>query len=254
LEGRFSFVRDFKREYVAEGLCSGSADRRLFDEMRDGGWRMKDVFEGIYVVNGWHDPESRSGVGSTLYYTLNIRQEIVAFVKKMEVKTFFDAPCGDFNWMRAVEFPSELKYIGGDISPSAIKDNQEKFTSDKVSFVEFDITQDVFPSADVWFCRDCLFHLSYKHIFKALSMFAASDIPYLFTTTHINDVGFKNFDIESGGFRPLDLYSPPFDLTRSIAFWAADAVYPHPRREMCVWTREQVREALPGMAQKILLS
>src|SRR5277367_6220031 len=136
---------------------------------------MENLFEHIYVNNIWgRNTESKSGPGSSLSYTTNIRQEISRLLNKADIKTFFDAPCGDFNWMKAVEFPESVKYIGGDISPSLIADIREGYADDSRSFIVFDITSDVFPTADVWFCRDCLFHLPYKHILSALSLFAAS--------------------------------------------------------------------------------
>ena len=200
---------------------------------------MENLFEHIYVNNIWGvNTESKSGPGSSLAYTTNIRQEIRHLLEKIDVKIFFDAPCGDFNWMKAVEFPEAVKYLGGDISPSLIADVKRRYADDSRSFIDFDITTDVFPKADVWFCRDCFFHMPYKDILSALSLFAASRIPLLFTTTPINVSAFENTNDENdtarGGFRLLDLFAPPFELPREVLFWAADGVHPHPRREMCV--------------------
>jgi hypothetical protein len=214
---------------------------------------LEDLFEYIYVNNIWgRQTESKSGPGSSLTYTTNIRQEINHFVAENDVKTFFDAPCGDFNWISAVEFPPSVSYIGGDISPSLISDVKRGYSSDVRSFRVFNITSDVFPKADVWFCRDCLFHMPNQDILSAFAMFAASEIPLVFTTTHVNAVGFHNTDVALGGFRLLDLFAPPFELPRDVLFWAADGVFPHPRREMCVWTRQQVIAALPRMSARIL--
>jgi hypothetical protein len=215
------------------------------------------LFEYLYVNNIWgRNTESKSGPGSALSYTTNIRQEIRHLFRRIELATFFDAPCGDFNWMKAVEFPKSVRYIGGDISPSLIADVNEMYANEMRSFVVFDITSDVFPKADVWFCRHCFFHLPYKAILSALSKFAESEIPLLFTTTDINVTGFENTEdttvLARGGFRLLDLFAPPFELSRDVLFWAADSVYPDPRRDMCVWTRQQVASALPAMRAKIL--
>src|SRR5271170_1164288 len=179
-------------------------------------------------------------------------------LNKADIKTFFDAPCGDFNWMKAVEFPQSVRYIGGDVSPSLIADVTESYASDQRSFMVFNITSDVFPKADVWFCRHCFFHLPYVAILSALSRFAASEIPLLFASTDINVGGFDNTNditvLARGGFRFLDLFARPFELPRDVLFWAADCVYPDPRREMCVWTRQQVANALPAMWAKIMAS
>jgi hypothetical protein len=65
-------------------------------------------------------------------------------------------------------------------------------------------------------------------------------------TNHINVSGFKNEDIESGGFRLLDLFIEPFHLPRQVLHRVADYVFPFPQREMCVWSRDQIAGALQG--------
>src|SRR5271163_1998520 len=57
------------------------------------------AFSKIYADNLWEDAESRSGPGSTLASTTSLRRDLAMLLVKMDVKTFFDAPCGDFNWM-----------------------------------------------------------------------------------------------------------------------------------------------------------
>ena len=84
---------------------------------------LKSVFETIAAQNKWGDKESVSGAGSTLAYTYNLRHELADFVRAFEIGTIFDAPCGDFNWMRAVDFPPDLKYIGGEIVPALVEAN-----------------------------------------------------------------------------------------------------------------------------------
>src|ERR1700722_10066700 len=209
----------------------------------------RNIFDTIYASSSWGDHETKSGPGSTTKYTTNIRQELLSFVSKFSVKTLFDAPCGDFIWMRQVGFPENMTYIGGDGSSIIIENNGREFTSVGRTFMNFDIAHDPFPAVDAWFCRDCMFHLSYRDIYSALQNFVDSKVPLVFMTTHLTSTtAFRNTDIATGGFRILDLYLPPFELPRDILFWAADYVHPHPRREMSVWTREQISAALPTMA------
>ena len=68
---------------------------------------LADVFESIMALNRWSGEESRSGPGSTLIYTYNLRRQLIEFLAQFPVKTIFDAPCGDFHWMREVAFPAE---------------------------------------------------------------------------------------------------------------------------------------------------
>ena len=205
---------------------------------------LKSVFEAIVSENRWGSEESRSGAGSTLSYTYTVRNELTKVVAKFEIGTFFDAPCGDFNWMKAVSFPKEMKYIGGDIVSSLIQENHLKYSGANRDFIEFDITKDRFPNCDIWFCRDCLFHLSYDLIFRALSGFCESNAKYVMMTNHLNNSRFRNRDIESGDFRRIDFHQKPFRLPRNVLYAAPDYVFPFPRREMCVWSRAQVIAAL----------
>ncbi len=168
------------------------------------------VFENIMALNRWSGDESKSGPGSTLSYTCNLRAQLAVFVRKFETKTFFDAPCGDFHWMKEVDFPGETQYVGGEIAHSLVEDNVRRYASASRRFLNFDIVADKFPAADVWFCRDCLFHLPNAYIFRALRNFCDSQIPLLMMTNHINATGFENADIEAGEFRLTDFYRRAF--------------------------------------------
>jgi hypothetical protein len=205
---------------------------------------LKRVFEGIAAGNKWLNDESRSGDGSTFHYTRHLRAELQSFVGKFGIKSFFDAPCGDFNWMKAVKFADDLTYIGGDIVESLIEEGNRRYAGPSRRFISFDIVADKFPAVDIWFCRDCLFHLGNPHILAALRNFARSNVKLLMMTNHINTTGFANSDIKSGGFRLVDFFIEPYCLPRDVLFRVTDYMDPYPPREMCVWSREQIATAL----------
>ena len=202
------------------------------------------VFESHAAHNHWGNAESVSGDGSTLDYTYNLRRELAKFVRAFGVVSIFDAPCGDFNWMRAVEFPHGFQYVGGEIVPALVAANQARYGAPGRRFEQFDITADAFPDADLWLCRDCLFHLPSAAILRALTAFARSRIGFVMTTTHLNVSNFDNTEVAAGGFRLLDLYKPPYNLPREVMYRIADYVHPYPPRELCVWSRAQVAGAL----------
>jgi hypothetical protein len=202
------------------------------------------VFDGHAAQNYWGNAESVSGDGSTLDYTHNLRHELAKFLRAFGVVSMFDAPCGDFNWMRAVAFPQRFQYLGGDIVASLIEADSARYETPDRKFRTFDITADVFPDADLWLCRDCLFHLPSEAILSALRSFARSRIGFVMTTTHLNTSNFENTEVAAGGFRWLDLYKPPYSLPREVLFRIADYVHPYPPRELCVWSRAQVAAAL----------
>ena len=202
------------------------------------------VFESHAAKNYWLNPESVSGDGSTLDYTYNLRHELAKFVRAFRVVSMFDAPCGDFNWMRAVELPHGFPYTGGDIVGALVEANHARYAAPGREFRRFDVTADAFPDADLWLCRDCLFHLPSTAILSALRGFARSRIGYVMTTTHLNVSNFDNSEVAAGGFRLLDLYKPPYSLPREALFRIADYVHPYPARELCVWSRAQVAAAV----------
>ena len=169
-------------------------------------------FTDIYNENSWESEESRSGPGSELAYTESLRDWLVENVPALEVKVLLDAPCGDFNWMKHVVKLIDVEYVGLDIIPSLIEENTRRYSTQSIKFEVADICEDVLPSCDLIMVRDCLFHLSFDDVDKFLRNLSSLDYKYLLTTTHVLVQGFQNSDIESGGFRLIDLFTSPFDF------------------------------------------
>ena len=201
------------------------------------------AFEQIYEENRWLSCKSRSGRGSTLDYTRPLRKALAKYLKTLNVKVFLDAPCGDFNWMQHVELPEEILYIGGDIVGRLIEDLQQAYGNPTRSFRRLDIVEGPLPKADLWLCRDVLFHLPNQEVITVLDNFANSEIPFLLTTTY--SFPKRNEDVRPGGFRFVNLQLPPFLLPRPLSR-ISDFMAPEPPRYLGLWSREQVRWALRG--------
>ena len=60
--------------------------------------------------------------------------------------------------------------------------------------------------------RDCLFHLSYEDINRFLTNLSNTNYKYLLTTTHTVEKDFKNSNINTGDFRLINLFGPPFSF------------------------------------------
>lgn len=204
----------------------------------------EERFTWIYQNNYWGDSESVSGPGSTLQATANLRKELPKLIADFSVTTIFDAPCGDFSWMRHVLNDVEVNYIGGDIVEPLIKELEAKYGSQRTRFLHIDLTKESFPQADLLICRDLLFHLSFKDTRAVLQNFVDSDVQYFLTTTHNNGVDFVNKDIETGGYRGIDLFLEPYCFPADPLARISDWVPPHWPREMCLWSKDQVRRAL----------
>lgn len=205
------------------------------------------VFTRIYETNWWGSEESVSGTGSTLAYTANLRAKLPELFEKMAVHKVFDAPCGDFNWMRHVVRSCDVEYLGGDIVPHLIERSRANYQSERIRFVVANVIVDEFPQADIWICRDCLIHFSFNDILATFENFARSEIDYLLTTTHINASGFKNMDIRTGDARLIDLFSAPFFLPADYLDAIDDWQEPEVPRRMVLFKRGQIVEALPKM-------
>jgi len=208
---------------------------------------IEDRFTSIYNSNKWGSKESLSGSGSTLKYTENLRHELPNLVDEFAIKKIFDAPCGDFNWMSHLLPMINVDYIGGDIVKPLIDSLKDKYGNEKVSFIHINLINQAFCSADLMICRDCLFHLSYKDTKSLLQNFLDANIPYLLTTTHVNNGSFINKDIQTGNFRLIDLFSSPYNFSNNPLYVIDDWIEPDPERKMCLWSRNQVSEMISNL-------
>ncbi|MEL7114600.1 MAG: class I SAM-dependent methyltransferase [Pseudomonadota bacterium] len=185
----------------------------------------------------------RSGHGSTEDYTAGLRAELPRLFRAYNVTRFLDAPCGDWTWMRLVDLDG-IDYVGLDIVEDIIAQNRAAHGRKTVRFGTADITSDPLPHADLMMVRDCLFHLQFEMIWAFLRNFAASGIPFLFTTSHHE--ADANRDLRRNGrFRLLNLQIAPFHFEPPIyAIGDTPEGSDHPPRIMGVWSRTQVNAVL----------
>lgn len=172
----------------------------------------RPIFEKIYYENLWGSSESRSGPGSAIEQTNEIRRELSGLVKELGAKSFLDIPCGDFNWLKEANL--DVDYIGADIVNDLIDENTRKYGSSRKRFIKLDMTQDNLPKVDIVFCRDVLVHFNNRQIFQAISKIKNSNSKYLLTTTF--PAVDKNINIATGQWRALDLCKSPFNFPKPI--------------------------------------
>lgn len=184
--------------------------------------------------------ETISGEGSTLHYTENLRAKLPEILRTHNVKTFLDAPCGDFNWMKEVDLAG-IHYIGMDIVEEIIVDLQQKYQRADRTFLAGDITTAPLPKADLMLCRDCLFHLPYEDAWRFFENFVRTGPSLLLLTSNLINT---NKDIpRAGTWRQLNLRRPPFNLDapmREVDDW----VEGRPKRIVGLWTKHAIMEAL----------
>jgi len=172
-----------------------------------------ETFTYINENRSWKSDESVSGDGSEIAVTKELINGLHLFFEKENIQSMLDVPCGDFNWMQHTNL-QQVDYIGGDIVENLIANNIAKHGDDKKSFFVLDLTKDKLPKVDVIFCRDCLVHLSYKDIYKALVNIKKSESKYLLTTSFYRCDNNKN--IITGQWRKLNFEIFPFYFKKPL--------------------------------------
>jgi hypothetical protein len=202
---------------------------------------MEEEFTRIWLDDSWSPPGGeapKSGCGSTMIYTENVRQQLPRLIETFKIESMLDAPCGDFGWMQTVGFPDGFSYTGGDIVLPLVRDLRARHPTR--NFLHLDLTLDRLPDADLFLCRDCLIHFSYRDIARTLSNFLRSNIKYILTTSYPDCV---NRDIATGDFRSIDLLAPPFELAAPLER-IDDWIVGFPPRALCLWERGAVSESM----------
>ena len=165
------------------------------------------VFDAIARQNTWGSTESVSGPGSTLDATTTLRKGLVEAFPALGIRSLVDAPCGDLNWMRHVQFPFD-RYIGIDIVPAVIDRLKAQAFPPAYHFQVGNIVTDILPAADALLCRDCLVHLPFAAIEEAARLWKMAGFRFVMTTTFTEH---GNEDCAAGGWRPLNMQAAPFN-------------------------------------------
>ena len=181
------------------------------------------IFTETYKDKIWGEGESSSGAGSSVTATCKLRAELPNFLKRYYIRSILDLPCGDYNWMKLVELPCD--YIGADIVQYIINENRKNYPD--IRFEHLDLLTSDLPKVDCIFCRDCLGHLSFKDVEKALANIRKAGIKFILATTfpqHPN-----NAAINTGDWAPYNLQIEPFNFSEPIDLINEDCQewYPH---------------------------
>ena len=185
--------------------------RDKYIERKLKGLNDKKRFSLIYKSGYWRGFRgSISGDGSSFSSTRNIRESLQSFIKEYNILSFADIPCGDFYWMSKMDL-SSVSYLGGDIVEEMIQKNNSKFSKDNVRFQHIDLIDDVLPTVDCIFIRDCLVHLEDYQVKKVIKNIIKSKSKYLATTIYPNvEKNIQSKEVDR--WRPLNLTIKPFSL------------------------------------------
>ena len=175
--------------------------------------KLENIFTNIYVNDIWNmgQHESKSGLGSSLIYTENIRKKIIEFINEKSIKNMIDTSCGDWNWMKIIQ--NQLcDYTGIDIVIDLIFKNNKKFSNDKIKFIHNDfltfIKNQHDNSFDLIFCRHTLEHLPTEYNINFINE-CKRVCKYLLITGYNNN-NTINTEVPSSNYRPINLKLSPY--------------------------------------------
>lgn len=206
------------------------------------------LFAKYYESGFWRNAESASGCGSDAEFVRNMTPQLRGLLVDRKVNVLLDAPCGDLNWMEGVlsDCPN-IRYIGMDIVPSLINELSMRRILN-AEFICADLCVDPLPPADLWLCRDLLFHLSFRDIASVLANLLRSDIHEILVTSH--DVNEENLDIRTGGYRKLNLQIEPFSFPIEAEACIDDSGNLPTRRMLMLWKKDQLVNSIESFVQK----
>ena len=199
-----------------------------------------EAFTKIYLDNAWQSRETKSGVGSEIAETKNVVNKLPELINRFDIKTIFDAGCGDWNWFKEIDI--DVNYLGGDIVKPLVDELKTKYEKENIKFINIDIAKDKFGKFDLVIARDVLFHLPEKDIFKFLLNFVNSGSGYLLTT-HNGD--YANKDINAGDWRVINLFSAPYNFPEPL--FSINDCYD---RTLGLWSNQQIWGTRPLYSDK----
>jgi SAM-dependent methyltransferase len=197
-------------------MCHNDSDRPLVlahqrfleDKEAFAGLSLEQRFRRIHDTNLWGAAASPSGLGSEIDATAVLRDELPRLFEKLGVTSLLDAPCGDAGWINIANL--RVRTIGVDIVPSLIESLQARVAAGEIKgeYHLADITRDSLARCDAILCRDCLVHLSFANVERAVANFRRSGAKWLIATTFPDWQ--VNRDCEDGDWRALNFERAPF--------------------------------------------
>ena len=193
----------------------------------------EDVFTNIYRKGLWKEGDLTplSGSGSNPDNSKPYVDFVADNITRLGIKSVLDIGHGDWEMWREYKFEN-TNYIGVDVAKDLSKSNNDKYGSKKRVFVQVKF-QDSYPDAELLLCKDVLQHLSNEDVnnlllrfstFKYLIICNAYRYPTTLTRIQHNlqirsrirkilkfqspmysPGPVNNRDIETGGFRTLDI-------------------------------------------------
>ena len=179
----------------------------------------KTVFTSIFKSKHWAHGDlpdeyiSVSGHGSNINseQSNNLIYSLVEFIKKNNINSILDMPCGDFLWMNKLLKQIEIRnYLGLDIVEEIIDQNIKLYENEHIKFKSCDIVDfETSEDFDLVLMRDFFIHTNNEDIKRILMNIKKMNIKYFaFENYSVS----KNVDVVPGKHRKINLKLDPFNL------------------------------------------
>lgn len=177
-------------------------------------------FERIYDRGGWSG--LGSGPGSSARYNRPFLNCLSELTKKADIRSIVDYGCGDWTMFAEYQF-GNINYLGIDIVDSVIEANRNQYSRPRVEFRPARPLADEKCSADLLLMKDVMLHLPNAQCIEFLD-YAKSRFRFgLFINDMRSHEAGVNEEIGVGGYRPINITKPPFDLpARTLLIYGTD--------------------------------
>lgn len=171
----------------------------------------EEIFTAIYENEVW-GKGAGSGGGSHIENALPYVHFLQNFLKEKNIASVVDVGCGDWQFSQYINW-SGIHYTGYEVVKFLVDKNQTVFGSPSIQFVHADGIHMDLPQADLVLCKDVLQHLSNEDVWSFLSQLGNFKYCLITNDVDVNSLPlFANQDTYSGGYRPLDITKPPFNV------------------------------------------
>lgn len=186
------------------------------------GSNLTDIFEKVYKEAWWGVDENQngtSGSGSEPKNAVPYIDFLKNFMAEKNIQSVVDAGCGDWQIARTINWEG-INYLGFDASKTVIENNKNRFGKENIHFYHENFLDIDLPAADLLILKDVLQHLSLKNISKAITQFKKFKYVIIVNDIDPQTLSSRNFDIQDGNYRTLDITAAPFyvDASRALTY------------------------------------
>ena len=164
------------------------------------------AFEAIYKEDAWG---LGSGPGSRPSNTIEYRAFVERFIEANGVRSVTDLGCGDWQFSALMDWSCVI-YTGFDVVESLIMANRARHARPNIAFKLFQTIEDL-PGGDLLLSKEVLQHLPSQTIADYINTIRMR-YRFALLTNSTEPTGMANGDIAYGGYRPLRLDEPPFNV------------------------------------------